>query len=131
MRKSILSSALRLSAPALLAGLVLPTTAMAHPRLVSASPAAEAMVSSPTNITLTYSEDLVAPLSGIELTMTGMPGMANHKPMPVKGFATKVTGKTLTVTLPRPLPAGTYHLTWHVVAADQHRIEGAYSFKVK
>ena len=63
--------------------------------------------------------------------MTGMPGMANHKPMPVKGFATKVTGKTMTVTLPRALPTGSYDLKWHVVAADQHRIEGSYSFKVK
>ena len=51
--------------------------------------------------------------------------------MPIKGFTTKVTGKTIVATLPRALPVGTYLLKWHVVAADQHRIEGSYTFKVK
>jgi len=116
---------------AALAAAALPATAMAHPRLVSSNPAQNAAVSRPTTLSLTFSEALVAPLSGVELTMTGMPGMADHKPMPVKGFTTKVNGKTITATLPRALPIGTYLLKWHVVAADQHRIEGSYSFKVK
>ncbi len=117
----------------LVAGLAaaLPATAMAHPRLVTASPAQDAAVSGPTSLSLTFSEALVAPLSGIDLTMTGGQGMADHKPMPVKGFATKVTGKTIVASLPRALPVGNYLLKWHVVAADQHRIEGSYSFKVK
>jgi hypothetical protein len=105
--------------------------AFAHPRLVSASPAANATVARPTQIVLTFSEPLVAPLSGIELTMTGMPGMANHAPMPIRGFATKVEGHTLTATMPRALPVGTYELKWHVVAADQHRIENAFTFSVR
>ena len=116
---------------AMLAALAAPATALAHPKLVSATPAAEATVSKPNKLVLTFSEELVAPLSGVELTMTGMPGMANHKPMAVKGFETKVSGKTMTVVLPRPLPAGTYDLKWHIIGADQHRIEGSYSFTVK
>lgn len=108
----------------------LPAAAIAHPRLVSSDPAQGATVSQPMRISLTFSEDLVAPLSGIELTMTDMPGMANHRPMPIKGFTTRISGKTIIATLPRALPAGTYVLKWHVVAADQHRIEGSYSFKV-
>lgn len=109
----------------------LPATAFAHPRLVSSTPAANATVAKPTRLVLNFSEDLVAPLSGIELTMTGMPGMANHAPMPIRGFTTAASGKTLTVTLPRALPAGTYLLKWHVVAADQHRIENSYTFTVR
>ncbi len=105
--------------------------AAAHPRLVSASPAANASVAGPTQIVLTFSEKLVAPLSGIELTMTAMPGMANHPRMPIRGFTTKIDGQTLTAKLPRPLPAGTYELKWHVVAADQHRIENSYNFTVR
>jgi len=105
--------------------------ALAHPRLVSASPAANASVARPSQITLTFSEPLVAPLSGIELTMTAMPGMADHPRMPIKGFSTKVEGRTLTAKLPRPLPVGTYEIKWHVVAADQHRIENIYSFTVR
>ncbi len=117
-------------APAL-AMLAMPGAAFAHPKLLSSNPAANMAVAKPTKLTLTFSETLVAPLSGIELVMTGMPGMANHAPMPIKGFATAVTGKVLTVTLPRALPAGSYQLKWHAVAGDQHRIEGQYAFTVR
>ena len=110
---------------------LLPATAMAHPRLLSSSPAANASVAKPATITLGFSETLVAPLSGIELTMTGMPGMAKRGPVPISDFTTKVTGKVLTVKLARPLAAGTYVLKWHAVAADQHRIEGNFSFTVR
>ena len=34
-------------------------------------------------------------------------------------------------TVPRALPAGSYDLKWHIVGADQHKMEGGYSFKVK
>lgn len=118
-------------AAALIAVSTMPTAALAHPRLVSASPAANATVAKPTKLTLTFSENLVAPLSGIELTMTGMPGMANHAPMPIRGFTSQVTGKVITITLPRALPAGSYELKWHAVAADQHRIEDRYTFTVR
>jgi methionine-rich copper-binding protein CopC len=99
--------------------------------LVSSTPAANATVAKPTKVTLTFSETFLAPLSGAELTMTGMPGMANHEPMPIKGFKTAVEGKTMTLTFPRALPAGSYDLKWHLVGADQHKMEGGYSFKVK
>ncbi len=116
---------------AAVAALALPSLAQAHPKLVSATPAAEATVPKPTELKLTFSEALVGPLSGIDLAMTGMPGMANHAPMPIKGFKTVAQGKTLIVTLPRPLPSGSYQLKWHAVAADQHRIEGTFAFNVR
>ena len=107
--------------------------ALAHPKLVSASPAANATVARPTQLQLVYSETLIPALSGIDLTMTAMPGMKSHSAMKVKGFATSVgkDGKTLVVALPRPLPAGTYQVDWHAVSADTHRITGAYTFQVK
>lgn len=110
---------------------LLPGVAMAHSKLLSSSPAANATVAKPTKLTLTFSETFLAPMSGVDLTMTGMPGMANHAPMPIKGFKTSVEGKTMTVTLPRALPAGSYDLKWHIVGADQHKMEGGYSFTVK
>jgi len=124
MRRSFLA----LAAASLLA---IPGMALAHPKLVSAMPAANAAVTKPTVLKLSFSETLVGPLSGIELTMTGMPGMANHAPMPIKGFTTAAKGKDLVVTLPRALPAGSYELKWHAVASDQHRAEGAYIFSVR
>jgi methionine-rich copper-binding protein CopC len=117
----------------ILAIAALPDVAMARAELVSASPAANATVVKPTKLTLRFSEKLLAPMSGIELVMTGMPGMADHPPMPIKGFKTAVEGdgKTLVITLPRALPAGSYDLSWHAADADQQRIEGKYSFTVK
>lgn len=111
--------------------LALPGVAGAHSKLVSSDPAANATVAKPTTLRLTFSETFLAPMSGLELTMTGMPGMAGHAPMPVKGLKTSAVGKTMTATLPRALPAGSYELKWHIVGADQHRMEGRYSFQVK
>lgn len=112
---------------------VLPGAAFAHSKMVSSTPAANAIVAKPTRLSLTFSEKFLAPMSGVDLVMTGMPGMADHAPMPIKGFKTSVApdGKTMIVTLPRALPAGSYDLKWHIVGADQHKMEGGYSFKVK
>ncbi|MBH1992257.1 MAG: copper homeostasis periplasmic binding protein CopC [Sphingomonadaceae bacterium] len=112
---------------------VLPGAAFAHSKMVSSTPAANATVAKPTRLSLTFSEKFLAPMSGVELVMTGMPGMADHAPMPIKGYKTSVApdGKTMIVTLPRALPAGSYDLKWHIVGADQHKMEGGYSFKVK
>ncbi|MEC3908949.1 copper homeostasis periplasmic binding protein CopC [Sphingobium sp. CR2-8] len=111
--------------------MILPAAASAHSKLVSSNPAADATVAKPTKVTLTFSETFLAPMSGAELTMTAMPGMTDHPAMPIKGFKTSVEGKTMTLTFPRALPAGTYDLKWHLVGADQHKMEGGYSFKVK
>jgi len=113
------------------AALVMPAAAIAHVKLVSSTPAANATVAKPTKVTLTFSETFLAPLSGAELTMTGMPGMADHAPMPIKGFKTSVKGKTMTLALSRALSAGTYSLKWRIIGADQHKMEGSYSFNVK
>jgi hypothetical protein len=120
-------------AASVLAALAVPTVAAAHPKLVASNPAANATVSKPTRITLTYSEKMMAPLAGVDLVMTSMPGMANHPPTKVTGFKTSVgaDGKTLVVDLARPLAAGTYDLKWHAVGGDTHRIQGGFSFKVK
>lgn len=124
---SVVASAL--AALALVSG----SAAFAHAHLLSSTPAANAKASNVKTISLTFSETLIEKLSGVDIVMTGMPGMANHQPMKVSGFTSKLgtDGKTLTVTLPRALPAGSYALTWHAVTADTHRIEGNYSFSVK
>nr|WP_238539106.1 copper resistance protein CopC [Novosphingobium sp. AP12] len=108
------------------------SAASGHVNLVAASPAAGSTVAKPTRVTLTFSEPLAAGSSGADLTMTGMPGMANHAPMPLKGFKTTVEGgKVLVLTFPRALPAGSYDLNWHVANAQQHKSTGKYSFSVK
>lgn len=118
---------------ATVATLAIASPALAHPKLVSTTPAAGSSVSGPTQITLAFSEALMPQMSGLDLVMTGMPGMANHAPMKVAGFKTSVSqdGKSLVAVLPRALPAGSYDAHWHVVSTDTHRVEGHLTFTVR
>lgn len=113
--------------------MALATAAQAHPRLVSASPAANTAIAGTNELKLTFSEALVAQFSGMSLLMTDMPGMKMTAPMSVGSVTSTVAadGKTLVGTLKSPLPVGTYTLGWHAVTADTHRVEGSYSFTVK
>lgn len=106
--------------------------AMAHPKLLSANPAANAVVAAPARLQLAFSEGLVAQFSGAELLMTDMPGMKMSSPMKMKVTASLAAdGKTLVIAFAKPLPRGSYRLDWHVVSTDTHRVQGSYVFKVK
>ena len=110
----------------------MPAAAIAHPKLVSATPAADTTVAAPTRIALRFSERLIPKLSGASVVMTGMAGMT-HAPMAVPGAKSAVgpDGNSIMVTTAKPLPAGTYRVDWHVVSSDTHRITGTYAFTVK
>lgn len=114
-------------------GLVTSGAAFARAKLVSATPAASAKASKVLALTLTFSEAVTDKQSGVEIVMTSMPGMAHHAPMKVSGFKTALSAdrKTMSITLPRALPAGTYDVKWHAVTADTQKGEGVYSFTAK
>jgi methionine-rich copper-binding protein CopC len=116
-----------------LAALAFAGTAQAHTRLLSSSPAANATVSKPGRVVLSFNERVVANFTGVNLVMTSMPGMASHQPMPITGFTSAMSadGKTLTLQMRRALTAGTYQLKWHAVGDDTHRMVGTFSFTVK
>ncbi len=116
-----------------LAALALAGSAQAHTKLVSSSPAANATVAKLGKVVLTFNERVVAKFTGVDLTMTTMPGMADHPPMVISGFTSAISadGKTLTLLLRRALTAGTYQVKWHAVGDDTHRMEGTYAFTVK
>jgi copper resistance protein C len=116
-----------------LAALAFAGSAQAHTRLVSSLPAANATVTKPGRVVLTFNERVVARFTGVELTMTSMPGMAAHQPMVISGFTSAMSadGKTLTLMMRRALSAGTYQVKWHAVGDDTHRMEGTYTFSVK
>ncbi|WP_028966210.1 copper homeostasis periplasmic binding protein CopC [Sphingomonas phyllosphaerae] len=109
--------------------LLLAPSALAHPKLLAATPAADAAVATPSRIDLRFSEKLMPKLSGVTLMMTGMAGM-KHAPMPVASTTT-AEGSMLTVVPAKPLTAGSYRVDWHVVSADTHRIAGSYAFSVR
>lgn len=104
----------------------------AHPKLVGSTPGAGAVVKPTASVSLSFSERLVARLSTAQVVMTGMPGMTDHPPMAMQGrVAIWPDGKTLVVTLARPLPAGAYTVNWQVVSADTHKITGSLDFSVR
>ncbi|RYE03454.1 MAG: copper resistance protein CopC [Sphingomonadales bacterium] len=105
--------------------------AVAHPKLLSASPAPNATVAPAARVQLTFSEVLVPKLSGAEVLMTGMPGMAAHAPAKMDAkLSLAADRKTLILTFAKPLPKGSYRLDWYVVSADTHRVKGSYVFVV-
>jgi methionine-rich copper-binding protein CopC len=99
--------------------------AHAHPALETAVPGQGATVSSPKEIRLTFTEDLVAKFSGLtvkdqsgQLIETASPSVdLNHK-------------RLLIVPIPKALPPGTYDVDWHAVSVDTHRVSGHFLFKV-
>lgn len=121
-----------IAALALGAGLIA-STALAHPKLVSSVPAANATVGSTRTIRLNFSERLTPRLSTATLTMTGMPGMPNHGEMKMTGVTSALSpdGKAIILTSERPLRAGSYRADWVVVGDDTHRITGQHSFSVR
>ena len=104
-------------------------TAAAHPKLVAASPAANAMVATPAHVHLHFSEKLVPAFSKGDVTMAAMPGMAAMRVASTASVAED--GKTLVITPRTRLASGRYTVEWHVVSTDTHKVAGSYSFKVK
>ncbi|SCK20446.1 hypothetical protein VAR608DRAFT_1517 [Variovorax sp. HW608] len=106
--------------------------ALAHPKLLTSTPAENAEVPAPEKIELHFSEDLMPQFSAASLVMTGMPGMTGHSPMKmtIKVSATK-DPKTMVITPTQPLTAGTYRIDWRAVSSDTHRVTGSVPFSVK
>ena len=115
-----------------LSAMALSSPALAHTKLVSANPAANSTVAKTTKITLVFNEKVMPQFAGATVTMTGMPGMADHAPMKMAATSAMAKdGKTMTITLARPLAAGTYKIDWRAAGADMHKMNGSYSFSVK
>lgn len=102
------------------------TGALAHAELLSAVPAADsAVATTPTSLTLTFSEDLEPDFSTVSLTG---PGQAA-----VEGATSSVDPGNpagMVVALPPDLPAGHYTVDWTAVATDGHKTTGSYSFDI-
>jgi len=102
------------------------TSALAHAKLVSSTPANAATVAAPKQIVLKFNEKVQPKFSGVELTMPQMNNMA----VAAKTSVAK-DGMTVVVTPAKPLMAGAYAVKWHAVTADTHRMEGKFDFTVR
>lgn len=105
---------------------------IAQPSLTRAAPAPRSSVKALTQVVLTFDEKLTVSGSGATLTMTGMPGMANHPDMKMNSVATTIgrDGQSIVLTSARPLPAGDYRVDWHATGKDKKRVAGRYGFSV-
>lgn len=102
-----------------------PVLAYAHATLVSAEPAVSGHVaSSPTRIRLLFSEELEPSLGRISLV--GADGRVVK--LTVAGDPRDVNA--LIAPIEAPLAAGAYRVTWRVVSADGHPVDGSYVFTV-
>jgi copper resistance protein C len=112
--------------------IVASSAALAHPKLLSSTPADKAEVASPARIELEFSERLLPEFSAASLLMTEMPGMAMHSPMKMAFNVTAgPDGKTMLITPKQPLVTGTYRLNWRAVSSDTHPVTGNITFQVK
>jgi methionine-rich copper-binding protein CopC len=125
MRLSALLGALALSALA-------PSSLLAHVELAASTPAAESTAKAPKVITLTFSQPVDQTSAAASIVMTAMPGMANHGEMPIRNFTTSwsADGKSLTLTLKKSLPTGSYEVRWQAAAGDGHAVNGTVGFEV-
>ena len=113
-----------LAALALVLGLLAPRPAFAHAFLDHAVPGVGSTVSAaPAELQLSFTQDVVAALSGVRVNTATGAAVAAAKP-------TSEGGSTLHVRLSRALAAGTYVVQWHVVSVDTHPTSGTYKFTV-
>lgn len=122
--------------PAFLAAIALssvaPAALLAHVQLSASTPAANAEAKAPKSVTLTFSLPVDQATAAASIVMTAMPGMDNHGEMMIRNFTPgwSADGKTLTLTLKKPLPAGSYEVRWQAAAADGHAMSGVVAFAV-
>ena len=122
--------------PAILAALALtalaPSALHAHIELTASAPAAGSATKAPKAVTLTFSQPVDPSRSVASIVMTAMPGMANHGEMLIRNFTASWSpdGRTMTLTLKKALPTGSYEVRWQAVGNDGHPMKGAFTFAV-
>ncbi len=109
-----------------------PAPLLAHVEVTASTPAAGSEVKAPKAITLTFSQPVDPASAAASIVMTAMPGMADHGEMVIRNFTADWSpdGRTLTLALRKPLPAGTYEVRWQAAAGDGHPMTGTIGFAV-
>lgn len=111
---------------AILAAIFLTGPAFAHPKLDSASPAADvSVIASPKEIKLNFSEGIIAKFSGLELKDEGGRPVTTGEPV-----VDPKEPKQLVVPVSALLAPGRYTVSWHAVSEDTHKVSGDFSFRV-
>jgi len=102
-----------------------PSQALAHAHLKTSSPAEKTSVVSPSELDLTFTEELDLKFSGVKVTDS------SKEEIKLGEAGLKDDGKVLTVPVSATLAPGDYTVSWHVLSADGHKTNGSYTFTVK
>jgi copper resistance protein C len=101
------------------------TTASAHAFLDHTNPrVGNSVRTAPREVTLWFTQDLEPALSTVEVRNTSGARVDSGKASVASGDR-----KVLRVPL-KPLPNGTYNVSWRVLSVDTHTTEGTFSFRV-
>ena len=106
---------------ALALGLALACAAHAHTPLKTSVPAADASVSAPKTIELTFGGDVRL----TSLTLTDSAGAAKHTDAVPSEIAS-----AFSLNIHEPLAPGAYKVVWRAVGGDTHIISGEFGFTV-
>ena len=102
-------------------------SALAHPHVVSSTPAKDGQVAgSPKTVKIKFNEAPSAAFSTIEIKD------ASGKAVKVgKTGVDKADKTSLTATVDQTLTPGVYTVDWKASGSDTHKVAGTYSFTVK
>ena len=121
-----MSKMISIAAVALFAASLFGGAACAHPLLQSAEPAVGAAVTtSPKQIRITFNENVIPQMSGVEVKDQTGKTIATGK-----AATDPANKKLLVVPVTEQLPPGDYNVEWHAVSDDTHRVKGNFSFSV-
>ena len=105
-------------------GFFLSSAANAHAEVVSTSPVDNTQVATPTEISATFSEEIVLEYSSL-LLFDGA-GTA----MPQDAATLDASGTVLATAIPETLAPGMYRVVWHNLSVDGHEEDGEFLFEV-
>ena len=121
MFKLITIAALTTLTASLLSG-----AAYAHSEFQSTDPApGAATTTSPEQIRITFNENVITKMSGVEVKDQTGKIIATGKAM-----SDPANKKLLVVPVSEQLSPGDYKVEWHAVSDDTHRVKGSFSFSV-
>lgn len=122
--KLALNRTIRLVTALALSELAIPGQALAHARLVEATPKADSTIAAPpAEIRLRFSEHIEARFSGIDLS-----GPDGAK---VTTGEIAVQDNDMVTPVSRSLAPGIYQVGWHVLSPDGHKMKGNFKFEVR
>jgi methionine-rich copper-binding protein CopC len=121
-----MTKTIRMLAAASALTLALGGTAFAHAHLKASTPADGSMLTvPPTEIDITFSEDVTLKFTGIKVTGPDNAAVTTGDGMLMDNDT------TLMVPVTGTLAAGRYTVDWHALAKDGHKTSGSFAFTIK